>query len=175
MRPREHGPDHLTHLDESGAARMVDVSDKPVTARTARASAFVSCSRAAVAALRDGTISKGDVLAVARVAGIAAVKKAPDILPLAHVISVHGCRVDLAVEDTGVRIESAVSAVERTGVEMEALVAATIAGLTVVDMVKGLDRGVVLREAMVTAKSGGRSGSWSRSAPESPSSRDRDS
>ena len=110
----------------------------------------------------DGAVPKGDVLAVARVAGIAAAKRVPDLLPLAHVIGVHGCSVDLAVEDGGVRIRATVRTADRTGVEMEALTAATVAGLAVVDMVKGVDRGVALREAMVTAKSGGRSGDWVR-------------
>lgn len=152
----------LTHLDEAGAARMVDVTAKTPTVRTASATAFVSCSPVVVAALRDGTVPKGDVLAVARVAGIAAAKRVPELLPLAHVIGVHGCRVDLEVEDDGVRIASTVRTADRTGVEMEALTAATVAGLAVADMVKGVDRGVALREAMVTAKSGGRSGDWRR-------------
>ena len=156
----------LTHLDEAGAARMVDVTAKTPTVRTASAGAFVSCSPPIVAALRDGTVPKGDVLAVARVAGIAAAKKVPDLLPLAHVIGVHGCSVDLAVEDGGVRICATVRTADRTGVEMEALTAATVAGLAVVDMVKGVDRGVALSEAMVTAKSGGRSGDWVRPVPD---------
>ena len=162
----------LTHLDEAGAARMVDVTAKTPTVRTASAGAFVSCSPPIVAALRDGAVPKGDVLAVARVAGIAAAKKVPDLLPLAHVIGVHGCGVDLAVEDGGVRICATVRTADRTGVEMEALTAATVAGLAVVDMVKGVDRGVALSEAMVTAKSGGRSGDWVRpgasSGPRTP-------
>ena len=162
----------LTHLDEAGAARMVDVTAKTPTVRTATATAFVSCSPPIVAALRDGAVPKGDVLAVARVAGIAAAKRVPDLLPLAHVIGVHGCSVDLAVEDGGVRIRATVHTADRTGVEMEALTAATVAGLAVVDMVKGVDRGVALSEAMVTAKSGGRSGDWVRpgtsSGPRTP-------
>ena len=104
------------------------------------------------------------MLAVARVAGIAAAKRVPDLLPLAHVIGVHGCAVDLAVEDDGVHIRASVRTADRTGVEMEALTAATVAGLAVVDMVKGVDRGVALRDARVTAKSGGRSGDWVRPA-----------
>ena len=101
---------------------------------------------------------------MARVAGIAAAKKVPDLLPLAHVIGVHGARVDLGVEDWGVRIEATVRTADRTGVEMEALTAVTVAALAVVDMVKGVDREVTLRRAMVTAKSGGRSGTWVRPA-----------
>ena len=117
-----------------------------------------------VAALRDGSVPKGDVLAVARVAGIAAAKRTPELLPLAHVIGVHGCAVDLVIEEEGVRISTTVRTADRTGVEMEALTAATVAGLAIVDMVKGVDRGVSLREARVTAKSGGRSGDWVRPA-----------
>ena len=154
----------LTHLDETGAARMVDVTAKSPTVRTASATAFVACSPLIVAALRDGSVPKGDVLAVARVAGIAAAKRTPELLPLAHVIGVHGCAVDLVVEEEGVRISATVRTADRTGVEMEALTAATVAGLAIVDMVKGVDRGVSLREARVTAKSGGRSGDWVRPA-----------
>ena len=127
----------LTHLDEAGAAYMVDVTAKTPTVREARATAFVACSEAIVDALRGGSVPKGDVLAVARVAGIAATKKVPELLPLAHVIGVHGARVDLEIVDT-------------------------VAGLAIVDMVKGVDRGVELREAKVVAKSGGRSGDWVR-------------
>ena len=155
----------LTHLDEAGAARMVDVSAKTPTVRTASASAFVSCSPPIVAALRDGAVPKGDVLAVARVAGIAAAKKVPDLLPLAHVIGVHGCSVDLAVEDGGVRICATVRTADRTGVEMEALTAVTVAALTLIDMVKGVDRSAYIGVCGIVAKSGGRSGDWSRDLP----------
>ena len=162
--PDPSDPPRLTHLDETGAARMVDVTAKSPTVRTASATAFVACSPRIVAALCDGSVPKGDVLAVARVAGIAAAKRTPELLPLAHVIGVHGCAVDLVIEEEGVRISTTV----RTGVEMEALTAATVAGLAIVDMVKGVDRGVdrgvSLREAQVTAKSGGRSGDWVRPA-----------
>lgn len=151
----------LTHLDEAGAAYMVDVTAKTPTVREARASAFVACSEAIVDALRGGSVPKGDVLAVARVAGIAATKRSPSS-SLAHVIGVHGARVDLEIVDGGVRIETTVRTADRTGVEMEALTAATVAGLAIVDMVKGVDRGVELREAKVVAKSGGRSGDWVR-------------
>ena len=154
----------LPHVDDTGAALMVDVTAKTPTVRTASATAFVSCSSDIVAALREGTIPKGDVLAVARVAGIAAAKRVPELLPLAHVIGVHGCRVDLTVEEAGVRISTNVRSADRTGVEMEALTAATVAALTVIDMVKGVDRAVALREAKVTEKSGGRSGTWTRPA-----------
>ena len=140
----------FTHLTESGAAHMVDVSAKQPTVRTATARGEVACSPQVLAALRDGTVPKGDVLAVARVAGIAAAKKVPDLLPLAHTIGVHGCQVDLEI---------------CTGVEMEALTAVTVAALTVIDMVKGVDRSAVIRRCGITAKSGGRSGDWSRELP----------
>ena len=155
--------DHpLTHLDTAGHARMVDVTDKQPTIRSATAAGRVVASAETVALLRDGAVPKGDVLAVARIAGIQAAKKTPELLPLAHVIGVHGARVDLEVVDGGVRIETTVRTADRTGVEMEALTAATVAGLAIVDMVKGVDRSVALREAKVTAKSGGRSGDWVR-------------
>ncbi|MBE6475647.1 MAG: cyclic pyranopterin monophosphate synthase MoaC [Actinomyces succiniciruminis] len=160
----------LAHLDESGAAHMVDVSAKHPTVRMATASAFVACSPTIVAALRENAVPKGDALAVARIAGIAAAKRVPDLLPLAHVIGVHACSVDLRIEAGGVRIETTVRTADRTGVEMEALTAATVAGLALVDMVKGVDRGVALREAKVTSKSGGSSGDWVR--PEDDSGAD---
>lgn len=160
----------LTHLDPAGCAYMVDVTAKQPTVRSASARAFVSCSPQIVSALREGTVPKGDVLAVARVSGIAAAKKVPELLPLAHVIGVHGCQVDLAIEDDGVRIEATVRTADRTGVEMEALTAVTVAGLAIVDMVKGVDRTVALRDAYVSAKSGGRSGEWVRPDVDTPSS-----
>ena len=147
----------LTHLDEAGAARMVDVSAKTPTVRTASAGAFVSCSPPIVAALRDGAVPKGDVLAVARVAGIAAAKKVPDLLPLAHVIGVHGCSVDLAVEDGGVRICATVRNADRTGVEMEALTAVQVGLLTIYDMCKAVDRGMVMEGVRLLEKRGGKS------------------
>lgn len=167
QRPGPSGPlaapvTALTHLDETGAARMVDVTAKAPTVRQARATALVACSPAVVAALREGTVPKGDVLAVARIAGIAAAKRVPDLLPLAHVIGVHGAAVDLEIVEEGVRITATVRTADRTGVEMEALTAATVAGLAVVDMVKGVDREVELTRARVVAKSGGRSGDWRR-------------
>ncbi len=114
------------------------------------------------AALRDGSVPKGDVLAVARIAGIAAAKRTPELLPLAHVIGVHGVVVDLVVEDAGVAIEATVRTADRTGVEMEALTAVTVAGLAVVDMVKGLDKATSIESARIVAKSGGKSGDWIR-------------
>ncbi len=152
----------FTHLDSRGDARMVDVTAKKPTVRAAGAQALVTTSPDIVSALRDGTVPKGDVLAVARVAGIAAAKKVPDLLPLAHVIGVHGVVLDIQVVDEGVMIRAEVKTADRTGVEMEALTAVTVAALAVVDMVKGVDRSAEIAHAKVTSKSGGRSGDWVR-------------
>lgn len=152
----------FTHLDESGNARMVDVTAKQPTVRSATARGFVRCSPDVVAALRDGTVPKGDVLAVARIAAIQAAKSTPDLLPLAHVIGVHGAVVDLTVTDEGVEIEATVRTADRTGVEMEALTAVSVGALAIVDMVKGLDRGTSIERVRITAKTGGRSGDWAR-------------
>jgi cyclic pyranopterin phosphate synthase len=152
----------FTHLDDAGNARMVDVTAKQPTVRSATASGRVVCAPEVVAALRSGDVPKGDVLAVARVAGIAAAKRTPELLPLAHVIGVHGVVVDLAVEDEGVTIVATVRTADRTGVEMEALTAVSVAALAVVDMVKGLDRSVRIADVRLEAKSGGRSGEWRR-------------
>ena len=154
----------FTHLDARGEARMVDVTAKQPTVRSATAVASVRCSAEVVEALRTGTVPKGDVLAVARIAGIAATKRVPDLLPLAHVIGVHGAVVDLSIVDEGVAIEATVRTADRTGVEMEALTAVTVAALAVVDMVKGVDRSAEIVSARITAKSGGRSGDWTRPA-----------
>ncbi len=154
----------LTHLDDAGHARMVDVTAKVPTVRSATAEGFVSCPAVVVDALRDRTVPKGDVLAVARVAGIAAAKRTPELLPLAHVIGVHGVVVDLAVEDGGVRIVATVRTADRTGVEMEALTAVSVAALNVVDMVKGLDKSVSVEGVRLLAKEGGKSGRWRREA-----------
>jgi len=158
----EASHDTFTHLDEAGHARMVDVTAKSPTVRSATARGFVRCSARVVAALRDGSVPKGDVLAVARVAGIAAAKRTPELLPLAHVIGVHGVVVDLAIEDEGVAIQATVRTADRTGVEMEALTAVAVAGLAIVDMVKGLDKATSLESARIVAKTGGRSGDWLR-------------
>ena len=152
----------FTHLDAAGHARMVDVTDKQPTVRAATARGFVRCAPDVVASLRDGTTPKGDVLAVARIAGIAAAKKVPDLLPLAHVIGVHGVVLDLAVVDAGVAITATVRTADRTGVEMEALTAVSVAALAVVDMVKGVDRSARIEDLCIVAKSGGRSGDWHR-------------
>lgn len=152
----------FTHLDARGQARMVDVTAKEPTVRSATAVATVKTSPEVVEALRTGTVPKGDVLAVARVAGIAAAKKTPELLPLAHIIGVHGCTVDLEIADDGVDITATVRTADRTGVEMEALTSVTVAALAIVDMVKGVDRSAEIVSAKITAKSGGRSGDWTR-------------
>jgi cyclic pyranopterin phosphate synthase len=152
----------FTHLDDAGNARMVDVTDKQPTVRSATARGFVRCGTDVVAALRDGTVPKGDVLAVARIAGIQGAKKCAELLPLAHVIGVHGASVQLSIEDEGVAVEATVRTADRTGVEMEALTAVSVAALAIVDMVKGLDKAVEIENVRLIAKEGGRSGSWVR-------------
>ncbi|WP_062299209.1 cyclic pyranopterin monophosphate synthase MoaC [Demequina maris] len=152
----------FTHLDARGQVRMVDVTAKQPTVRSATAEGFVACSPHVVAALRDGTVPKGDALALARIAGIAAAKRTPELLPLAHVIGVHGAVVDVAVEDEGVRITATVSTADRTGVEMEAFTAVSVSALNIVDMVKALDKGTTIRDIRLLAKEGGKSGSWRR-------------
>lgn len=153
--------ERLTHVRADGSAHMVDVSAKAVTVRRASAAGRVLLSPGAVAALRAGTLTKGDALAVARIAGIQAVKRTPDLIPLAHPIAVHGVEVDVAVSDDGVDIAATVLTADRTGIEMEALTAVAVAALTVIDMVKAVDRGARITDIRVTAKSGGRSGDWS--------------
>lgn len=153
-------PQRLTHLDERGQARMVDVSGKAVTVRSATARGRVVLGAAAVAALRDGTVPKGDALAVARIAGLQAAKRTPDLVPLAHPIAVHGVSVDLNVDDTGVEISAEVRTADRTGVEMEALTCVAVAALALIDMIKAVDRTARITDVRVVAKSGGRSGDW---------------
>ncbi len=152
----------FTHLDNDGHARMVDVTEKQPTVRAATARGFVRCSAEVITALRDGTAPKGDVLAVARISGIQAAKRTPDLLPLAHVIGVHGATVDLTVGDEGVEIEATVRTADRTGVEMEALTAVTVAALAIVDMVKGIDKTTEIENVGLVRKSGGKSGDWIR-------------
>lgn len=152
----------FTHLDARGHARMVDVTEKQPTVRSATAEGVVRCGPAVVAALRAGDVPKGDVLAVARVAGIAAAKRTAELLPLAHVIGVHGATLDVTVVDHGVEVRATVRTADRTGVEMEALTAVAVAGLAVVDMVKGLDKSVELTDVRLVAKTGGKSGDWHR-------------
>ncbi|OFN75710.1 MULTISPECIES: cyclic pyranopterin monophosphate synthase MoaC [unclassified Corynebacterium] len=155
----------FTHLNESGSAYMVDVTEKQPTVRSATAQGEVACSPEVLSALRDGTVPKGDVLAVARVAGISAAKKVPDLLPLAHTIGVHGCELNISLAEEHVFIEATVRTADRTGVEMEALTAVNVAALSIIDMVKGVDRSAYIRRCGITAKSGGRSGDWSRELP----------
>ena len=152
----------FTHLDVQGHARMVDVTDKQPTVRSATASGLVRCPAPVVAALRDGQVPKGDALAVGRIAGIAGAKRTAELLPLAHVIGVHGVSVELEVTDIGVEITATVRTADRTGVEMEALTAVAVAGLAVIDMVKGMDKSVELTDVRLLAKSGGKSGTWRR-------------
>ena len=152
----------FSHLDESGAARMVDVSAKDVSARTATATGFVRLSPACVAALRAGNVPKGDALAVARIAGIQAAKRTPDLVPLCHPIAIHGVTVDLSVLDDGVSIEAQVRTADRTGVEMEALTCVSVAGLALIDMVKAVDPAAVITDVRVEEKTGGKTGVWRR-------------
>jgi cyclic pyranopterin phosphate synthase len=152
----------FTHLDSAGHARMVDVTEKVPTVRSATARGHVVASSSVVQALRDDAVPKGDVLAVARIAGIQAAKKTPELLPLAHVIGVHGAVVDLEIQDSGVEITATVRTADRTGVEMEAFTAVSVAALTVVDMLKGLDKSVAIERIELIAKTGGKSGDWHR-------------
>lgn len=154
--------DGFTHLDESGAARMVDVSGKDVTARSATASGKVLVSDEVVALLRGDGVPKGDALGVARVAGIMAAKRTPDLVPLCHPLAISAVTVDLDVEDDGVAITATVRTTDRTGVEMEALTAVSVAALTVIDMVKAVDKAAVITDVRVEAKTGGKSGTYRR-------------
>lgn len=154
------GTGDLTHVRADGSAHMVDVSAKAVTARAASAAGRVLLSPKAIAALRAGEVTKGDALAVARLAGIQAVKRTPDLIPLAHPVAVHAVEVDLGVADDAVQIAATVRTADRTGIEMEALTAVAVAALTIIDMVKAIDRHGRITDVRVTAKSGGRSGDW---------------
>ena len=155
-------PAALTHVDAAGAARMVDVSGKDVTARTATASGRVLVSSAVVGLLRGSGVPKGDTLAVARLAGIMGAKQTPSLIPLCHPLAISGVTVDLAVGDASVDITATVRTTDRTGVEMEALTAVSVAALTVVDMVKAVDKGAVITDVRVETKTGGKSGDWVR-------------
>lgn len=152
----------FTHLDDAGQVRMVDVTEKQPTVRSATARGVVRCSDTVMSALRDGNVPKGDVFALTRIAGIAGAKKCAELLPLAHIIGVHGATVDVSLLDDGVAIEATVRTADRTGVEMEALTAVSIAALNVVDMVKGLDKSVTVERIELIAKTGGKSGAWYR-------------
>ena len=160
--PGQH-PSGMSHLDAAGRARMVDVAGKDVTARSATATGRVRVSDEVVRALRDGTVPKGDALAVARIAGIQGAKRTPDLVPLCHPIAVHGADVDLQVRDTDVAITATVRTADRTGVEMEALTCVVTAGLGLIDMVKAIDPEAVLTDVRVEEKTGGKTGHWTRS------------
>jgi cyclic pyranopterin monophosphate synthase len=152
----------LSHLDARGAARMVDVSGKEVSVRTATASGRVLVSEEVVALLRSGAVPKGDALAVARIAGIQAAKRTPDLVPLCHPIAIHGVDVDLAVLDDAVAIRAVVRTADRTGVEMEALTCVSVAALALIDMVKAVDPAAVVTDVRVEEKTGGKTGVWRR-------------
>lgn len=152
----------FTHLDETGAARMVDVSAKPISVRTASASGKVLVSDQVVALLRGAGVPKGDALAVARIAGIQAAKRTPDLVPLCHPIAIHAVAVDLDVREECVAITASVRTADRTGVEMEALTCVTVAALTLIDMVKAVDPAAAICDVWVDSKTGGASGDWHR-------------
>jgi cyclic pyranopterin phosphate synthase len=152
----------FTHLDARGAARMVDVSGKEVSVRTATASGRVLVSAEVVDLLRGDGVPKGDAVAVARIAGIQAAKRTPDLVPLCHPIAIHGVAVDLEVHDDHVAIAATVRTADRTGVEMEALTCVTVAGLALIDMVKAIDPAAVITDVRVDSKTGGASGDWRR-------------
>ncbi|MBG6098679.1 cyclic pyranopterin monophosphate synthase MoaC [Nocardioides luteus] len=154
--------DRLTHVDETGAARMVDVSEKAVTTRTATASGRVLVSPEVIELLRGEGVPKGDALAVARIAGIMGAKKTPDLIPLCHPLAISGVKVELSVSDESVDIAATVKTTDRTGVEMEALTAVAVAGLTVVDMIKAVDKRAVITDIRVETKTGGKSGAFQR-------------
>jgi len=150
----------LTHVDERGAARMVDVGAKPVTERRATARGMLTLSSETLALVRDGRTPKGDVLASARLAGIMAAKRTSELIPLAHPLPITHASVELVIEADGIAIEATVATTAQTGVEMEALTAVTVAGLTLYDMLKAIERGARLTDVRLVAKSGGRSGEY---------------
>ncbi len=157
--------EHLSHLDEHGHARMVDVAGKEATRRTARATAVVRMTPATAEALADGRLPKGDALAVARVAGIMAAKKTSELIPLCHPIGLTSVDVEIDVDPSAgtAAITVTTATTERTGVEMEALVAAGVTAFTLYDMIKGVERGATVEHVRVEAKAGGAHGSWERS------------
>jgi cyclic pyranopterin phosphate synthase len=160
----------LAHLSDQGAVHMVDVGPKSETLRRAVARARVQMQSATVERLRSGTAPKGDILAVARIAGIQAAKRTPELIPLCHTIRLTRVTVEVSLEPSSVRVEAATEAIDRTGVEMEALVAASAAALTVYDMLKGIDRGMTIEVALLE-KTGGSSGSFRRDEPDAPAER----
>ena len=152
----------LTHVDEAGAARMVDVSAKAVVARRAVAAGRVVTTREVVALLRGDGLPKGDALAVARLAGIMGAKRTPDLIPLCHPIGLHGVVVDLTLTDTTVEITATTTTADRTGVEMEALPSVATAGLAMIDMIKAVDPAASIEAVRVLRKEGGKTGDWVR-------------
>jgi cyclic pyranopterin phosphate synthase len=152
----------FSHLDDRGAARMVDVTAKEVSVRTATATGRVMLNSTVVELLRGGGVPKGDAIAVARIAGIQAAKRTPDLVPLCHPIAIHGVDVDLEVLDDGVAIRALVRTADRTGVEMEALTCVTVAALALIDMVKAVDPAAVVTDVRVEEKTGGATGTWRR-------------
>lgn len=152
----------LTHVDHTGAARMVDVTAKQVSVRQATATGMVHTTSAVVALLRGDGMPKGDAIAVARIAAIAAAKKTPDLIPLCHPIAIHGVTINLDIVDDGVRIEATVRTADRTGVEMEALTCVSVAALNIIDMVKAVDPAAVITDIQVEEKLGGKTGTWTR-------------
>lgn len=154
--------DRFSHLDDKGEARMVDVTAKDVTVRQATATGRVLIAPRVITLIRDGEMPKGDVLAVARIAGIQAAKRTPDLVPLCHPIAIHGVDVDLVVHEEWIDITATVRTADRTGVEMEALTSVAVAGLALIDMVKGLDRTAAIERIELREKLGGRSGHWVR-------------
>jgi len=155
----------LSHLDDGGAARMVDVSDKGDTVRQAIATGRIEMSAQAADAIRAGAVKKGDVLAVARVAGIMAAKKTPDLVPLCHPLPITGVTLDLDLSGNAVIATATVRTRGQTGVEMEALTAVSVALLTVYDMAKAIDKGMIIKDIRLIEKTGGKSGDWRANQP----------
>jgi len=158
----EESQPHLSHLDEEGRIRMVDVGAKPVTARSAEASGFVRMAEYTVAAIRERRTPKGDPLETARLAGIMAAKRTGELIPLCHPLALTHVDVQITLEENGARVKATASTSAQTGVEMEALTAVSVAALTLYDMLKAIDRGMVIGEIRLERKSGGRSGEWVR-------------
>lgn len=152
----------FTHLDAAGSARMVDVSGKSITVRTATASGRVAVSAEVISLLRGAGVPKGDALAVARIAGIQAAKRTSDLVPLCHPLAIHGVEVNLRVDDDAVAIQATVRTADRTGVEMEALTSVAVAALALIDMVKAVDPAAVMTDVRLDEKTGGRRGHWRR-------------
>ena len=150
----------LTHLDSDGAAHMVDVGGKAATARRAVASGRIGMSAAALAAIREGNAPKGDVLGTARIAGIMAAKRTGELIPLCHPLGLEAVSVDFEYEDSGIKATATASLTAKTGVEMEAMTAVSVALLTIYDMAKAIDKGMVISEVRLIAKTGGKSGDW---------------